>query len=188
MNGTTPQWSYQFSDWLGTRRVQINPQQQWEKKWLSDPFGDYTYVKCDIGDASERHFTGKEHDWESGNDYFGARYYGSSMGRFMTPDWSAQVEPVPYAKLADPQSLNLYAYVDNNPVTVAVPPALLDIRQLQPGATVGITVDSGRLIVEPKPRRRYTLDELLAKCNPMARRSREEREWLSAKPVGGELI
>jgi len=60
--------------------------------------------------------TGKERDTESGNDYFGARYYASSMGRFMSPDWSAKVEPVPYAKLDDPQSLNLYAYVGNNPL------------------------------------------------------------------------
>jgi RHS repeat-associated protein len=62
-------------------------------------------------------FTGKERDAESGNDYFEARYYSSTMGRFMSPDWSAQVEPVPYAKLADPQSLNLYSYVENNPLT-----------------------------------------------------------------------
>ena len=61
--------------------------------------------------------TGKERDAESGNDYFGARYYSSSMGRFMSPDWSAKAEPVPYAKLDDPQSLNLYAYVGNNPLT-----------------------------------------------------------------------
>jgi RHS repeat-associated protein len=62
-------------------------------------------------------FTGKERDQESGNDYFGARYYGSSMGRFMSPDWSAKIEPVPYSKLDDPQSLNLYAYVRNNPLS-----------------------------------------------------------------------
>jgi RHS repeat-associated protein len=31
-------------------------------------------------------FTGKERDTESGNDYFGARYYSSSMGRFLSPD------------------------------------------------------------------------------------------------------
>jgi RHS repeat-associated protein len=61
-------------------------------------------------------FTGKERDAESGNDYFEARYYASSMGRFMSPDWSAAEEPVPYASLTDPQSLNLYAYVRNNPV------------------------------------------------------------------------
>ena len=64
-------------------------------------------------------FTGKERDTESGNDYFGARYYSSSMGRWMSPDWSAKEEPVPYAKLDDPQSLNLYGYVGNNPLARA---------------------------------------------------------------------
>ena len=39
------------------------------------------------------------------------------MGRFMSPDWSAKEEPVPYAQLDDPQSLNLYSYVRNNPLT-----------------------------------------------------------------------
>ena len=61
--------------------------------------------------------TGKERDAESGNDYFGARYYASTMGRFMSPDWSAKVMPVPYAKLDNPQSLNLYSYVWNNPLS-----------------------------------------------------------------------
>jgi RHS repeat-associated protein len=60
--------------------------------------------------------TGKERDTESGNDYFGARYYASSMGRWLSPDWSAKVYPVPYAKLDNPQTLNLYAYVGNNPL------------------------------------------------------------------------
>jgi RHS repeat-associated protein len=36
--------------------------------------------------CSESSFTGKERDAESGNDYFGARYYASSMGRFSSPD------------------------------------------------------------------------------------------------------
>jgi antitoxin ChpS len=73
-------------------------------------------------------------------------------------------------------------------VMLAVPPALLDILNLQPGARVGIAVESGRLVVEPRQRRRYTLDELLAQCDPKARRSKEEREWLDSGPVGGELI
>ena len=73
-------------------------------------------------------------------------------------------------------------------VMLAVPPALLDILQLRPGATVGIAVKSGRLIVEPQQRPRYTLHELLALCNPKAQRSKEEREWLNAKPTGAELI
>jgi RHS repeat-associated protein len=61
-------------------------------------------------------FTGKEHDQESGNDYFGARYYASAVGRWLSPDWSAKVEPVPYAKMDDPQTLNLYAYMRNSPL------------------------------------------------------------------------
>jgi RHS repeat-associated protein len=61
-------------------------------------------------------FTGKERDSESGNDYFGARYYASSMGRWTSPDLSVQEEPVPYAKMDNPQSLNLYSYVWNNPL------------------------------------------------------------------------
>jgi antitoxin ChpS len=76
-------------------------------------------------------------------------------------------------------------------VMLAVPPALLNVLQLQPGAKVGIAVQSGRLVVEPRPRPRYTLDELLAQCDPKARRSKaskREQEWLNSKPVGRELI
>jgi len=62
-------------------------------------------------------YTGKERDSESGNDYFGARYYASTMGRFLSPDWSAKEEPVPYAKLDNPQTLNLYQYMRNNPLS-----------------------------------------------------------------------
>ena len=45
---------------------------------------------------------------------------------------------------------------------LAVPPALLDILSLRPGAQVGIAIESGRLVVEPRQRPRYTLEELLA--------------------------
>jgi len=43
--------------------------------------------------SSRYRYTGKERDTESGNDYFGARYYSSAMGRFMSPDWSAKLRP-----------------------------------------------------------------------------------------------
>jgi RHS repeat-associated protein len=66
-------------------------------------------------------FSGKERDTESGNDYMFARYYNSATGRFLSPDWSAKVAPVPYAKLDNPQSLNLYSYVLNNPVVAEDP-------------------------------------------------------------------
>ncbi len=47
-----------------------------------------------LRDASQ--FTGKERDSESNLDMFGARYYASSLGRFMTPDWAAKPTAVPY--------------------------------------------------------------------------------------------
>lgn len=71
---------------------------------------------------------------------------------------------------------------------LSVPPALLDVLGLRAGATVGISVESGRLVVEPQSRPRYALGELLAQCNPKARRGKGEREWLESKPVGGELL
>jgi RHS repeat-associated protein len=61
--------------------------------------------------------SGKERDAETGLDFFLARYYSPAEGRFITPDWASRPEPVPYAKLDNPQSLNLYAYVLNNPLS-----------------------------------------------------------------------
>jgi RHS repeat-associated protein len=109
---------FYFNDPLGTRRAQTDYAGVIEQTCQSLPFGDG--LSCSGGNLSaptEHHFTGKERDTESGNDYFGARYYASSMGRFMSPDWSAKVEPVPYSKLDNPQTLNLYAYVGNNPLS-----------------------------------------------------------------------
>ncbi len=114
---------FQLTDPLGTRRMQTSDAGQPETDIQSLPFGDQLnsypdqYAPETADDATPLHFTGKERDIESGNDYFLARYYSSAMGRFMSPDWSAKVEPVPYSKLDDPQSLNLYAYVGNNPLT-----------------------------------------------------------------------
>lgn len=73
-------------------------------------------------------------------------------------------------------------------IMLAIPPAVLDILQLRAGATVALVVDSGRLIVEPQSRRRYTLDELLAQCDQMAEVTQEDREWLDSPPVGKELL
>jgi antitoxin ChpS len=72
-------------------------------------------------------------------------------------------------------------------VMLAVPPAILDLLHLRAGASVGVAIDGGRLIVEPQ-RVRYTLNELLAQCDASARRTARDREWLDAKPAGGELL
>lgn len=73
-------------------------------------------------------------------------------------------------------------------VMLAVPPAILDLLHLQAGATVGIAVDGGRLVVEPNPRPRYTLAELLAASDYSQPQPPEEREWIDAPAVGRELI
>ncbi|HLI82945.1 MAG TPA: hypothetical protein VKV17_03455 [Bryobacteraceae bacterium] len=73
-------------------------------------------------------------------------------------------------------------------IMLAVPPALLDILRLRPGAKVGVAVENGRLVIEPRRKPRYTLEELLAQCDPKARRGKEDREWLGNRRAGGELI
>ena len=84
------------------------------------PYGDG--LDCTGTGSNHLHYTGKERDTESQNDYFGGRYYASNLaGRWLTPDWSSKVEPVPYARLNDPQSLNLYAYVGDNPLSTVDP-------------------------------------------------------------------
>jgi len=71
---------------------------------------------------------------------------------------------------------------------LTVPPAFLDQLHLEAGATVGIAINDGRLVVEPKPHPRYTLAELLAASDYSQPQSAGEREWVDAPSVGGELI
>lgn len=73
-------------------------------------------------------------------------------------------------------------------IMLAVPPAILDLLHLHAGATVGLAVDHGRLVVEPTPRPHYNLEELLAQCDGSAEISEEDRAWLDSEPVGSELL
>jgi RHS repeat-associated protein len=71
--------------------------------------------------------TGKERDTESGNDYFEARYYGSSMGRMLSPD------PIG-GDITNPQSLNKYAYALNNSLRFTDPTGLYVCKDGKDGA------------------------------------------------------
>ena len=73
-------------------------------------------------------------------------------------------------------------------IMLAVPPALLDLLHLKAGASVGVAVDDGRLVVEASPRPRYTLAELLTASNYSQSPSQEDREWVDAPAVGKELL
>jgi RHS repeat-associated protein len=114
--GTGGTTTLTFSDWLGTERARSSPGATIACETITSlPFGDALTTTGSCGDPSPMHFTGKERDSESGLDDFEARYYSSQYGRFMIPDWAAKATAVPYAEFGDPQSLNLYSYVRNNP-------------------------------------------------------------------------
>jgi RHS repeat-associated protein len=68
-------------------------------------------------DGVRQKFTQKERDIETGLDYFGARYYASTQGRFTGAD------PISIGvdRLFDPQRFNRYAYVRNNPLMFTDP-------------------------------------------------------------------
>ena len=111
--------TFDHADWLGTERARTNVSAALCESMLSLPFGDGFSTSGSCSDASPLHFTGKEHDYESNLENFGARYYNSVYGRFVTPDWSSVPAPVPYADLTNPQTLNQYVIVHDNPNTFA---------------------------------------------------------------------
>jgi RHS repeat-associated protein len=109
---------FHFTDQLGTPRAQADYTGVLEQACSSMPYGDALSCTGSIQAPTDLHFTGKERDAETGLDNFGARYYASGVGRWISPDWSAGPSTVPYASVGDPQSLNLYAYTRNNPLSM----------------------------------------------------------------------
>jgi RHS repeat-associated protein len=104
---------YYAEDFLGTSRVIV----QLDGTLCYDadfpPFGaERSYVST----CSQNYkFEGKERDTETQNDDFGAREYSWRFGRWLSSDWSFVPVPVPYANLSNPQTLNLYAMVADDP-------------------------------------------------------------------------
>ena len=118
--------SYFLDDHLGTTQMELSSGgwPLWQGQFT--PFGqeiingstsNYIGAQSPDGTSMRFKFTGKERDTESGLDNFGARYFGSSMGRFMSPDPMG-------GDLTNPQSLNRYAYVLNNPLRFTDPTGL----------------------------------------------------------------
>lgn len=111
---------YYFSDMLGSSNVITSATGSVLNESDYYPYGGESVVTDTI--SNHYKFTGKERDSESGNDYFGARYFTSSMGRMLSPD------PLG-GSLANPQSLNKYAYALNNPLTNTDPTGLYACRR-----------------------------------------------------------
>jgi RHS repeat-associated protein len=108
--------TFSHSDWLGTERMRNGYSSPTNLESCSSlPFGDG--LSCTNSDISPAHFTGKDRDAATGLDNFGARFDSSSLGRFMSPD--------PFGgHQEDPQTLNRYAYVRNNPLNLTDPTGL----------------------------------------------------------------
>jgi RHS repeat-associated protein len=105
---------------------------------FGEPLGNGVGIRSvSIGysdDSVRQKFTGKERDNETGLDFFEARYFSSTQGRFTSPDefaggpvelfyfaTDASVNPTFYADLTNPQSLNKYQYTYNNPLRYTDP-------------------------------------------------------------------
>ena len=84
-------------------------------------------------DNVSQRFTGQERDSESGLDYFGARYYGSALGRFTSPDPTF----LNIRKVFNPQRWNLYGYGVNNPLKFVDPDGNEAVAVYYPGYQVG---------------------------------------------------
>jgi RHS repeat-associated protein len=134
---TTDRNPTQYILFNGARIARIDPGATTPKYYIADNLGSTALVTDSLGNilneslffpygverviqqndtANNYKFTGKERDAETGLDDFGARYYVSNLGRFMSPDWDGKPVTVPYASFGDPQTLNLYSYVENAPL------------------------------------------------------------------------
>lgn len=97
---------YYIQDHLGSNRKVLDDNVLEEQNNDYTPFGEAQTT----GDSENGYkYTGKEQDSETGLYYYGARYYDSEMGRFMSAD-------VIRGSLENPLSLNRYSYVQNNPL------------------------------------------------------------------------
>jgi RHS repeat-associated protein len=114
---------FELADPLGSRRILADVNGNVKQSCQNLPYGDGESCQTT---PTEHLFTGKERDTESGLDYFPMRYYGSAMGRWMSPD------PLG-GNVANPQSLNRYEYVFNNPLRFTDSTGL----QTDPDATCG---------------------------------------------------
>jgi RHS repeat-associated protein len=103
---------YYLSDHLGSTTMVVSAAGAIENESDYYPWGGE--LKISAADAGNHYkFTGKERDAESGLDYFGARYYGNGLGRWVTPD-----APFADQHLLNPQSWNLYMYAANRPTSL----------------------------------------------------------------------
>lgn len=72
-------------------------------------------------------------------------------------------------------------------LSFAVPPSVKESLDLKAGSMLDVVAKDGQLVAK-RARPKYTLDELIAKCDPTASYPDEAREWIDAPPVGREIL
>jgi RHS repeat-associated protein len=108
---------YHHADRLGTRLV-TNAQDTTYFEQVTLPFG--TALNAESTGFTNRRFTSYDRSSVTGLDYAINRHYDPQQGRF------TQVDPIGMSasSLVDPQSLNMYSYVGNDPVNHIDPEGL----------------------------------------------------------------
>ena len=101
---------YYQNDQLGSASLITNQSGALVEQTTYDPWG----VVRQGGTASKFQYTGQEKDQESGLNYYNARYYNPNVRRFTQAD---TIIP----DLYNPQTLNRYSYVTNNPLRYTDP-------------------------------------------------------------------
>jgi len=149
--GATDKYEYATADHLGSPRAWTNDSGSLVPGGLHDygPFGnelfagvgtrttDQGYAASAQQDGQRKQFGSKERDTETGWDYFLARYYSSMQERFTSPDLPT-MDLVP----ANPQSMNRYAYVRNNPCRNVDPNGRCSVPSGLRGGQVGVCVEA----------------------------------------------
>lgn len=114
---------FHHGDWLGTERARTDYSGNVANKQTSWAFGDNFLQTSAVGSPAaedNNQFGGQECDTETGTDHATFRQYSPMAGRWMSPD--------PYDgsyDLSNPQSLNRYSYVNNNPFSATDPTGLV---------------------------------------------------------------
>jgi RHS repeat-associated protein len=154
-------------DHLGSTRLLTNYPSPTPLRECDDyyPYGEL--ISCGDTSGTTHKFTAKERDSESGLDNFGARYFGSSLGRFMRPDPSNVSGDIVDSE--NPQAWNMYSYVLNNPLD-AVDPDGLDYNLLGGDRCLqDVECDKQGYVLDKKGNRVVVTDQQINGSNGLAK-------------------